>query len=86
MSAATRGEQLYPESTDSLEGAFQSTIRAKALAVVGDTDVALDEIERLLSIPAGFTHWNLTLDPTWDFMRDNERFVALTTPSGVVSE
>ena len=86
LEAVTRGEQLYPESADSLEGAFQSTIRAKTLAVLGETDAALDEIERLLLIPAGFTHWSLTLDPTWDFMRDNERFVALTTPSGVVSE
>ena len=85
LEAVSRGEKLYPESADSLEGAFQSAVRAKTLAVLGETDAALDEIERLLTIPAGFTRWSLTLDPTWDFMRDNERFVALTTPDGVVT-
>ena len=83
---ARKAQTLYPESADSLEGTSASMTYARVLAMTGETELALDEIERLLSIPSGFVQWELHLDPAWDFMRDNERFVALTTPDGVTGE
>ena len=56
---------------------------AQAMARVGETKAALDLLETLVDQPAASSKWALHLDPSWDFMRDNERFVALTTPDGV---
>jgi hypothetical protein len=53
------------------------------LALVGDSDLALAEIERLLEVPNGFTRWELALDPRWDFFRGDARFRALATPRGM---
>ncbi len=58
---------------------------AQAMARVGETKAALDLLETLVDQPAASSKWALHLDPSWDFMRDNERFAALTTPDGAVS-
>lgn len=72
--------EVYPESRDSLNGVFISSIRAEVMAKAGHRDQALAEIERLLNTPAGMNHWNLFLDPRWDFFRDDERFNELVRP------
>ena len=77
---------LIPESRDSLKGANCSQTRVLILAMSGNRDEALLEIERLLSIPAGFDRWLLYLDPTWDFFRDDERFNELVRPLNLTGE
>ena len=77
---------LIPESRDSLKGASCSQTRALILAMSGNRDEALLEIERLLSIPAGFDRWLLYLDPAWDFFRDDERFNELIRPLNLTEE
>ena len=72
------------ENTVDRPGMYEST--ALAMARVGETEAALDLLEKLVDQPGASSKWALHLDPSWDFMRDNERFVALTTPDGVVSE
>ncbi len=59
---------------------------AKGLALVGDHGAALELLETLVDQPGAPSKWALHLDPSWDFMRDNERFAALTTPDGIVRE
>jgi TolB-like protein/Tfp pilus assembly protein PilF len=55
----------------------------RILALVGQHDQALQEIERLLDTPGSdLTRWSLTLDPRWDFFRDDERFNDLIRPTG----
>jgi TolB-like protein/Flp pilus assembly protein TadD len=55
--------------------------RARMLAIVGQREQALVEIERLLDTPASYlSRWMLTLDPRWDFMRDDERLDDLIRP------
>ena len=44
---------------------------------VGEYEKALDEIERLLSLPYRFTKWNLRLDPLYDPLRNMPRFKKL---------
>ncbi len=52
--------------------------RARILSQAGETDAALDEIERLLGGPSVFVSvHSLRLDPLWDPIRDNPRFAAL---------
>jgi serine/threonine-protein kinase len=50
---------------------------AKILARTGDTEPALDEIERLLAGPSWLSVHTLRLDPRWDPIREHPRFKAL---------
>ena len=49
---------------------------------VGDTEQAIDYLERLLSIPAPYSAAYLSIDPTWRALHDNPRFVALLEQHG----
>jgi TolB-like protein/Tfp pilus assembly protein PilF len=71
---------LMPESRDSINGPFISSIHARILGIAGQRDEALAEIERLLDTPAGLNRWDLYLNPDWDFFRDDERFNELIRP------
>jgi len=74
---------LMPESRDTLAGAELSLTRTMILAMSGNRDEALLEIERLLSIPSSANRWLLYLDPAWDFFRDDERFNELARPANL---
>jgi len=77
---ANKACTLIPESRDSFAGTQFSQTRALVLAMSGNRDEALVEIERLLSIPGQIDRWLLYLDPAWDFFRDDERFNELVRP------
>jgi len=68
---------MRSESADSLEGPVVSIARAEVWMMVGKTDEAISEIERLLSYPIAVTPAGLRLDPTWDPLREQPRFKAL---------
>jgi len=80
LEAADQARVHMPESRDSYDGTNYSATRAYVLALSGEHDEALSEIERLLSIPSGLSRWELYLDPGWDFFRDDERFNELVRP------
>jgi len=75
--AGQHAVELMGTSTDALDGAFQEIELAKIYTRVGESDKALDLIERLLSIPCDFSVGLLRLDPAWDPLRDRPRFQAL---------
>ncbi len=68
---------MRSESADRLEGPVVSIARAEVWMMVGKTDEAISEIERLLKYPIAITPAGLRLDPTWDPLRENPRFKAL---------
>jgi serine/threonine-protein kinase len=68
---------MRSESADRLEGPTVSIARAEVWMLVGKTDEAISEIERLLEFPIAVTPAGLRLDPTWDPLRENPRFKAL---------
>lgn len=76
----------YPieENTVDRPGTYENV--ALAMARVGETEAGLDLLETLVDQPGASSKWALHLHPSWDFMRDNERFAALTTPDGVARQ
>jgi hypothetical protein len=45
--------------------------------MVGEYDLAIEQLEYLLSIPGELSIPLLRLDPTWDTLRDHSRFKKL---------
>jgi len=69
---------------DGLASSAIQGIHARLLAITGQREQALAEIERLIDTPGSFlSRWKLTLDPRWDFFRDDDRFNELIRPQGV---
>lgn len=67
--------ELLPVSKDALAGPDFEIGLAKIYTMLGEYDLALDYIERILSIPADFiSPGMLRVDPDWDPLRDNPRF------------
>lgn len=62
---------------DAFWGAVVAEARAMILAHAGETEAALDEIERLLAGPSWVSGHTLRLDPRWDPIREHPRFQAL---------
>jgi serine/threonine protein kinase/tetratricopeptide (TPR) repeat protein len=79
--AQKAGEQL-PISKDALFGAGMAEYRALVYVKVGKYDLAIDQLELLLSIPSNITVLWLRLDPRWDPLRTHPRFQALLKKYG----
>lgn len=74
-----RAVNLYPVSKDAFEGPQYVINLAKIYALVGEFEDAIDQLEHVLSIPSGnnFSVHFLRLDPIWDPLRKNPRFLRL---------
>ncbi|HUL70958.1 MAG TPA: protein kinase [Gemmatimonadales bacterium] len=70
-----RQSAIYRE--DAYESPHLAEDRAQILARAGDARGALDEIEQLLAKPSWLSVHMLRLDPRWDPIRDQPRFVTL---------
>ena len=57
---------------------YKRCLQERALAtiysIIGETNLALDRIEYLSSLPNGFHHGQLLLDPDFDLLRKTKRF------------
>jgi TolB-like protein/Tfp pilus assembly protein PilF len=63
---------------DVLELGAATTVLAQVLALKGDREAAIALLPGLLEMAAGATPGLLALDPMWDPIRDDPRFVAFT--------
>jgi TolB-like protein/Tfp pilus assembly protein PilF len=72
-----RAVELLPESEDALDGPKTTVALAQIYTWTGETDQALQLLERSLSTPNGVTIPFLRLDPMWDPLRSDPRFQAL---------
>jgi TolB-like protein/Tfp pilus assembly protein PilF len=72
-----RAVELLPESEDALDGPKTTVALAQIYTWTGETDQALQLLERSLSTPSGITISLLRLDPMWDPLRNDPRFQAL---------
>ena len=81
---ARRAVELKPESKDALDGALMSAYLALVYVRVGETDLALSSIERLLKIsgPVDSADYSITVNDLknrweWDPIRNDPRFQKL---------
>lgn len=71
------GVRLMPPEVEAWRGAYRVTDLARIYAMTGRVDEAIEQLERVMSIPADLSAWDLRLDPTWDPLRGDPRFDAL---------
>jgi serine/threonine-protein kinase len=78
---ALREGKLAVELLPVSKGAWRGLHRVEALAniyvMVGEYDLAIEQLEYLLSKPGELSIPLLRLDPTWDTLRDHSRFKKL---------
>jgi tetratricopeptide (TPR) repeat protein len=72
-----RAVELLPESQDALDGPKVTLALAQIYAWTGESDEAIQLLDRSLSTPNGITVSFLKLDPIWEPLRGDPRFQAL---------
>ena len=77
-----RAVELLPESQDAFDGPKTTVALAQIYAWTGETDQALQLLDRSLSTPNGVTVPFLRLDPIWDPLRSDPRFQAMVDRYG----
>lgn len=63
-----------PVSADAFEGPWFAAALAEVLALVGDHEAALDQLETLFSTPCPISPRLLEADPVWEPLRDHPRY------------
>jgi TolB-like protein/predicted Ser/Thr protein kinase/cytochrome c-type biogenesis protein CcmH/NrfG len=94
LSEGRRAMELVPAAQEAMFGFCPNEVCAtKSFALlcarVGETDLALEQLEGVTKIPGGPTYGELRLDPMWDVLRGNPRFekiVASLAPRETVSK
>ncbi|MGI8431778.1 MAG: FlgO family outer membrane protein, partial [Chthoniobacterales bacterium] len=72
--AGRRGVTLLPLSADALDGPLLAANLAVIYAQLGEKDLALDELERIVRLPGGPTPGTLRIEPEWNSLRNDLRF------------
>jgi serine/threonine protein kinase/tetratricopeptide (TPR) repeat protein len=94
LSEGRRAMELAPIAQEAMRGPCPNEVcvtRAfiKICAWVGETDLALEQLEAVIKIPGGPSYGELRLDPMWDPLRGNPRFekiAASLEPKEMVSK
>ena len=69
-----RAVELLPITKDSIDGAELAKHLAVIYALIGEKDLAIQQIEATLQIPSTLSYGNLKLHPYWDALRSDPRF------------
>jgi serine/threonine protein kinase/tetratricopeptide (TPR) repeat protein len=69
--------ERHPVSLDAYSGTQRRLDLAHVYIIVGEHDLALDELTYLMSVHSGLTVPQLRIDPLYDPLRENPRFQAL---------
>ena len=83
LEASRRTMKMIPLENDHIYGAMMAQTYTFVLARAGKRDEALERLAQSLDTPRGRSRWELTLDPRWDFFRDDERFNDLIRPKNL---
>ena len=71
---AQRAVDLTPIAKDPLERTYAVVNLALVYAWTGERDRALEQLEKVATIPAGPTYGDLRFNPRWDDLRGDPRF------------
>jgi hypothetical protein len=74
ISEGRKAVELRPISSDALEGPEFALKLATAYVMLGEKDLALEQLSLLANVPHGPTYADLKFDPVWDNLRDDPRF------------
>ncbi len=77
IATARRAAALFPLSQDAIDGANAILNLAEVYTMTGERGAAIDELSRIVQTPTGATFGELSLNPTWDPLRDDPRFAEL---------
>ncbi len=77
IDAGRKSVEMQPVDREAYIGFFNDTATTEIYTRVGELDLAIDQLDYLLSIPSKFSVSVLRLDPRWDPLRDHPRFQAL---------
>jgi eukaryotic-like serine/threonine-protein kinase len=72
-----KGVELDPVSTDGFGGPYMQLQLVRIYILVGEPEKALDQLEPLLEVPYHLTPGWLRVDPNFDPLRNNPRFMKL---------
>ena len=71
------GLELNPPERDAMEGPTRLWDLARIYSLVGERELALETLDRLLSIPADFSVRILEEEPFFDSLRDHPEYQPL---------
>jgi tetratricopeptide (TPR) repeat protein len=77
IGAGLRAKSLVPTTSDAIAGETYQAALARIYLLLGEKDLALDEIEPLLKVPGTLSQDWLRIDPTFASLRGNPRFERL---------
>ena len=72
-----RGVELWPISRDAALGGYLQLQLARIYTIVGEPELAMDQLEPILEMPHYISAGWLRIDPTWARLKDNPRFKRL---------
>ena len=82
IAEAKRGTELLPENVDAFDGPVCTQTLAEIYVIVGEYDKALPIVDGLLSRPTQVTVAQLKVNPLWDHVRQDPRFIAILKKHG----
>ena len=83
---ALHAVELEPMGNESVNGPTRVANLALVYAWTGEHDRALEELEKVATIPAGPTYGDLLLNPCWDSLRGDPRFDKIVTAAKAASK
>lgn len=82
IAEAKRGTELLPESVDAFDGPGATQTLAETYATVGEYDKVLPLLDALLSKPSPISVGFVKINPVWDPLRNDPRFIAILQKHG----
>jgi tetratricopeptide (TPR) repeat protein len=82
IAEAKRATELLPESVDAFDGTVCTQTLAEIYMIVGEYEKAFPLVDGLLSRPSQVTVAQLKVNPLWDAVRQDPRFVAIIKKHG----
>ncbi len=77
IEAGRRAMEILPVSMDARYGLVCEVDMARIYTMLGESDLALDQLDRLLTIPSWVSVAWIEINPLWDPLRDDPKFVEM---------